>query len=196
MKTKPILTILLLGGFQLLAQPKYPNLPAATALHHSLDSFYLLKTQAQLAELQLQTKGNWLKYLPTLGLTYTPTGKPRPSIGWSSNLLYTSQKKRQDHESKSRSIVLQNELAHQADRIRLDGLLRKWTYLLDDIDAHQQQLQLDSLIFDIEQQKYDHHQSLPSEFLKAKKAYLQKVHALRARKREMMELKNHILETA
>lgn len=68
------------------------SLPNETQLISALESFYQLQIESELAELEGFQKKKWLKYLPTVGLTYTLDGKPRPAISWSSTLLYSSQK--------------------------------------------------------------------------------------------------------
>ena len=63
------------------------SLPNESQLISALESFYQLKVESELAELDIKQKKKWLKYLPTVGLTYTLEGKPRPAISWSSTLL-------------------------------------------------------------------------------------------------------------
>ena len=68
------------------------SLPSETQLLSALEFYYQRQLESELSEFDTPQKMKWLKYLPTLGITYTLDGKPRPAISWSSNfcLLYTS----------------------------------------------------------------------------------------------------------
>ncbi len=70
------------------------TLPEKSVLLNAIDSFYQVQTTAQLLEYQSSKKGEWLKYLPTVGMTYTLDGKPRPTISLSSTLLYSTAPKK------------------------------------------------------------------------------------------------------
>ena len=109
------------------------SLPPLSQLLASLDSFYLAQNRAELAEFQSSDKKNWLKLLPTLGIAYTLEGKPRPAISWSSNLLFSSFKNKENKEAKKASILRKNELKRQRDRLKLRALLQKHSVLQQDI---------------------------------------------------------------
>ena len=98
------------------------SLPPLEMLFHSIDSFYLLKTETELAEFQISKKGEWLKYVPSVGLTYTLDGRPRPAISFSSSVIYRARKDRQTVAAKRRSIIGKNLLAAEA----LKAKSRKW----------------------------------------------------------------------
>ena len=87
------------------------SLPNESQLISALESFYQLQIESELAEFQTTTKKKWLKYLPTVGLTYTLDGKPRPTVSWSSTLLYSSQKDKTQILAKKQSIYKKNQLA-------------------------------------------------------------------------------------
>ena len=76
------------------------SLPPESELMAALESFYQQELEADLMEFQSKQKMKWLKYLPTVGVTYTLEGKPRPAISWSSNLLYSSQKEKAQLDAK------------------------------------------------------------------------------------------------
>jgi hypothetical protein len=40
---------------------------------------------ADMTELEYSKKGEWIKYLPNIGVTYTVVGEPRPASGISAN---------------------------------------------------------------------------------------------------------------
>ena len=78
----------------LLTLLQLDTLPPKEALFASIDSFYAIQTQAELLEYQESRKGEWLKFLPSVGITYTLDGQPRPSIGYSTNIIYSAKKVR------------------------------------------------------------------------------------------------------
>lgn len=42
---------------------------------------------ADLTELEYSQKGEWIKYLPNIGVTYTVAGQPRPAVSTLTNVL-------------------------------------------------------------------------------------------------------------
>ena len=105
------------------------TLPPEQHLITSLDFFYQNQTQAELSEYQSTNQKQWLKYLPTIGLSYTINGKPRPTVSWSSNLIYTSQRNKERKEAKQKSIINKNTLKLQKDQLKLTALLQKYQAL-------------------------------------------------------------------
>ncbi len=81
------------------------GLPPEPQLYAALDSFYSQQTEAELVEFQSTNKKQWLKFLPTVGISYTLDGKPRPTVSWSSNLIYTSQRNKESRQAKQLSII-------------------------------------------------------------------------------------------
>ena len=147
----------------------------------ALDSFYQLQIESDLAELNIKQKKKWLKYLPTVGVTYTLEGKPRPAISWSSTLLYSSQKEKAQIIAKKQSIYKKNQLALEKDKLRLKGLLRKHQFLEQDIVFLQDLLEYDLQLYEIKKDQANKIEIPPSELLKVtqalkKKEYLSLIH--------------------
>ena len=99
------------------------TLPSNSLLFASLNQFHRLQTQAQLSEYQATQKNKWLKYLPTVGLAYTLDGHPRPTLSWSSSLIYNAQQDKVKRQAKQTSILQQNQLELQKDQLILYELL-------------------------------------------------------------------------
>ena len=105
------------------------TLPVDSLLYQSLETFYKQQITTQLLEFQESKKLQWLRYLPTLGITYTLEGKPRPAISWSSNLLYTT------HKEKSRNLLKQKVIRQHyvdifhSERLKLQSLIQEYQFL-------------------------------------------------------------------
>lgn len=172
------------------------SLPPEPQLLAALDSFYHHQTTADLSELQTKTQHEWLKYLPTLGLIYTIDGQPRPSISWSSNLIYSSQKSKAQSEGKRLSIRQKNQLLHQKERLQLQQLIRKYHYLEADLILLKQLHQYDHELFKIQKIKADSLIIPPSAFITSQRDFEKKAFTLRQKERELLELEIEILITA
>ena len=107
MKLHTMKTLLLISFFFL------DSLPPESQLYAALDEYYQQQITADIMEHQSTTKKQWLKYLPSVGLSYNLKGQPRPTVSWSSNLIYTSFKNKEAKTAKQRSIIQKNELQHQ-----------------------------------------------------------------------------------
>jgi hypothetical protein len=172
---KTIISILLLAlSIQCYAQSPIPD---KETLFTKIDSTYATKTQTQLLEFTDSKKGEWLKYLPTVGLTYTLDGKPRPSINYSTTLLYRATKDKQLKAAKRQQIIRQNQEAASKAKAELKKLLLEYTQLQEEIKLKKQILEIDQQLFDIEKAKYERLEIAPSEFLEAKKKLILQKHS-------------------
>ena len=169
------------------------TLPPANQLLSSIDSFYQVKTQAELLEYQNSKKGEWLKYLPTVGIQYTLDGKPRPTLSFSSSIVYRAKKDKHALVAKRRAIIEKNRLEAQKTKEVLQEMLDEYYVLSQELTARKELLEIDSLLFLIDQKQYDKLEMAPSEFLKAKKTYLQHVQAFRKHRNELFLLRRKIL---
>ena len=151
------------------------TLPPEAELLESLARYYEQKTQAELAEFQETEKGEWLKYLPSVGVTYTFDNKPRPTASLSTSTLYNAKKSKQARAAKRKAIIQINALAHQQDRLRLRQLLDQYRMEQEALVFQEEILEIDRQLFEIEEAKYRKNQIPPSEFLKIKRGYLVKV---------------------
>lgn len=160
--------------FTLHLSARTDSLPATTTLYESLATYYEQKTVAELAEFQETRKGEWLKYLPNLGVSYTFDNKPRPSASISSSTIYNAKKNKQAKAAKRKAIVQVNQLAHQQDKIRLRQLLNQYELEVAAIAFQAEIFEIDKTLFEIEEAKYNALEIPPSAFLKIKRAYLLK----------------------
>ena len=172
------------------------TLPPESHLMAALDSFYQLQIESELAELEIKQKKKWLKYLPTVGLTYTLDGKPRPAVSWSSTLLYSSQKEKTQILAKKQSIYKKNQLALEKEKLRLKSLLWKHQFLEQDISFLLDLFKYDQQLHDIKKDQANKIEIPPSELLKATQTLKKKEYDIFQKQRELLELESQILITA
>jgi len=172
------------------------TLPNEQALYQSLDSFYYQQTKAELSEFDLTTKNQWLKYLPTLGLNYTLEGQPHPTVSWSSNLIYTSQKDKERKQAKRTSIQQKNDLKKQTDQLRLKTLLKEYHFREEELHSLEQSFEIDSILFEIKKDQEKNIQISPVELLQAQQQFLKRKQSLQQTYFNLKKLKFQILELA
>ena len=155
------------------------SLPEQKVLLTAIDSFYQLQTENLLLEYQETKKGEWLKYLPTIGLSYTIDGQPRPTASWSSTLLYRARKENTLRAAKRKAIIQSQALAAETAKLELQDLLLDYDLLLADLEEEKEMLFIEEQLFSIYQMQYDSLEMAPSEFLIKRKQLLEKKRRLR-----------------
>ena len=186
--TKSIMKLLLLITFFSL-----DTLPSDSLLFASLTEFHNLQTQAQLSEHQATQKNRWLKYIPTIGLTYTLNGQPRPTLSWSSNLIHNSQQDKIKRQAKQTSILQQHQLNLQKKQLQLQALLQQYQFLQEDIVHETQILHFDRQLFQVKEEQAKHLEISPTELVQATKSFRQKEYQLLKKQRALQSLKTKIL---
>ena len=172
------------------------SLPHESQLFATLESFYQLKIESELAGLNTKQKKKWLKYLPTVGLTYTLDGKPRPAISWSSTLLYSNQKDKAQVLAKKQSIYKKHQLTLEKEKLRLKNLLRQHHFLKQDISFLQDLFKYNQQLFEIKKDQAHKIEIPPSEYLKAEQVLKKKEYDIFQKQRELLELEIQILQVA
>ncbi|MEM6359961.1 MAG: hypothetical protein AAF731_07700 [Bacteroidota bacterium] len=180
-----LLPLFLYGGID--------SLPPRPELFASIDSFYNSKTKAEVSEFQAPEALAWMKYVPSVGVTYTLDGKPRPSASWSTNIIYNARKDKDLRLAKIKSIGQVNELAKYADLEKLRTLLRKYDFLIEDIQFARDLIELDKELFELTKKKFEAAEIDSSTWLRAKKDMKLKEYQLFTRDRELIELESEIL---
>ena len=155
------------------------SLPEQRVLLTAIDSFYQLQTENLLLEYQETKKGEWLKYLPTIGLSYTIDGRPRPTASWSSTLLYRARKENTLRAAKRKAIVQCQARAGETAKLKLQDLLLDYNLLLANLEEEKEMLFIEEQLFSIYQMQYDSLEMAPSDFLIKRKQLLEKKRRLR-----------------
>ena len=154
---------------------RFPDsLPPTPLLFGSIDTFHARQARIRLLELAESRRGNWLRYLPAIGIAYTPTGAPRPAVSYSSTLLYTAQKDRQQRDAKRLAILQQAALDAEADKRTLLQLLQRHAALQRELDAQRAVHALDTELYRFYEKQAATQELLPAEFLLRKREYLLK----------------------
>ncbi len=169
------------------------SLPPEPQLYAALDSFYTEQTKAELTEFQFTNKKQWLKYLPTVGISYTLDGKPRPTVSWSSSLIYTSHRNKESRQAKRQSIIRKNELKLQKDKLRLHALIQQYYALQQDIAFMKKLLEYDTQLYEVKKDQAEHLEISPTDLLKAEQQYEKKKYDIFQKERALLELEWEIL---
>ena len=178
---------LFLGAFrfcsaqEVVSPAGLPTVVVDTVLnaHHTLDSLcdcvrnrYLLRLDAELAALDVGQKGQWIKYLPQVGVTYDIQGRPRPAASISTATLYTAKRDQQQRVAQRESI--RRHLQLEEAQV-LGNLTRKYQRLVaegDRVDRLAGIAEIDRELFYLYERQHAANEITPEEFLLKKKAFL------------------------
>ena len=177
-------------------QQRGDTLPALAALHASIDTFHAHAAHSSLLELQESRRGNWLKYLPTLGLAYTPTGAPRPGLSYSTAVIYQAKKDKQTRAAKRLAILEQAQVAARRDKESLLPYLERRLSLRRELAAALQLLELDRELLSYWQQELAAKNIGPVEFLGKRKDFLEKEAGIERLRDRLRELEAEVLAKA
>lgn len=169
------------------------ELPPLGELYASIDSFYAAEVHANLLEFREDRKGEWLKYVPNVGMTYTVTGAPRPSVSFNTGILYQAKRDRQRNAARRRSIEEKGAL--QAARIRgaVTKLYAAYQLQMEALAFRRKLLAIDEQLFRMEEDRYERGEISPGDFLKAKRSWLLKQQEVRDIELDLEVLRQEIL---
>ncbi len=179
MRTKYLESFLLFlfaGIHILVAQSATLSVPDDARLLDSLCTCvrqrHTLLLEAELEVLNVSTKGQWLKYLPNVGVTYDISGRPRPAVSTNSSTFYTARRDKQQLAAQ-RGGVRKRVLLEEA---RTTGnLIRKFQRFVVERDRSDLYAGIDSIdreLFYLYEQQYANNELSPEDFLLKKKAFL------------------------
>ena len=168
------------------------TLPPPPVLNQSIDTFYARQTHLQLLEFRESKKGEWLKFLPNLGITYTVTGQPRPSISLSSGLLYQAQREKQTRAAKRRQIIEKNRLEAEREKSKLRELLLRYQLLQEELEHLRTLHRVEAQLFAIREDEYQRQERAPSDFLQAKRTFLLQEQVLRDKEGQLQIIEMEI----
>lgn len=175
-------TFIALGG-DLFSNPVATDIPisqdARDTIQHCIDDYYNDLSDAQLLQFTDDNKKEWLKYMPSVGLTYTPSGQPRPGISIGSALIYNSYKDKRAKEETIRSIKLTNQLTADSEVLNFNMLIQQLELMKQDLEHEKRTLQIDTELFEFYTKQHESNQMTPSQYLLKKKDYYNKLESLR-----------------
>ena len=183
-------------GRTLLLPAHRDSLPPVAFLHASIDTFHAHAAHSSLLELQESRRGNWLKYLPALGLAYTPSGAPRPGLSYSTAVIYQAKKDKQTRAAKRLAILEQAQVAARRDKEALFPYLERHLSLRRELAAALHLLELDRELLSYWQQELAAKNIGPVEFLGKRKDFLEKEAGIERLRDRLRELEAELLAKA
>lgn len=184
------------------------TLPPADQLHNALDTFLNRQLAAQLAEFDESKKGNWLYYLPSVGIGYTPIANsgsdgdirfdnaPRPTLSFSLGQVLNARRRDRDVHAKRESLAASAALDREKAHRELDRLLHRHALLLLELETMRRVQEIDRQLFVLIQADYDAAVISPQQFLPKQKAFLEGELAVMRKELEVENLVGEILMTA
>lgn len=181
------------------------SLPASNLLFEALDTFHAHQLAADLAEFEESNQGNWMTYLPSAGIGYAPiynaaensfAAKPRPSISWSINQIFTAKKRKEALLAKKRSITENSLLQTQTDKRKLRRLLINYQRLQEDLKERKRLFAIEEELFEYYEKSYQNLDLLPYQFLIKKRNYLHKKYEIQVASNKIYNAESEILEAA
>lgn len=180
------------------------TLPPATQLHAALSTHQARLLAADLAEFDDATPGQWMNYVPSLGIGYSLatdkdgkiTTKPRPSISFSLSQIFSARRQRLALQAKRRSIEANHALQSQDEHRRLDELLARHQLQQLELQTLRQLHDIDRSLYQLATLDYDAAKLAPVDYLPKQKAYLQSQLDLQRKELVVKELEGEVLGIA
>ena len=182
-----LFTLLLSVIFNINLSAQSDTLPPLEKLYESIQIYYQQQANAQLLEYQASTKGEWLKYVPNVGMTYTVAGQPRPAVSFSTGIIYTARKDKQLRAAKVKSIEAATLLLIQQEQRKLLQLVGNYEQELRGLELAIEIQEIEEEIYRIQEAKFYLRELTPLQYLPLKRNYLQKQYEL-AEKRKGVEV--------
>jgi len=172
------------------------DLPLVSDLETSLEAFYMAERDAHLHAFDSGNKNNWADLIPSVGVTYTLSNDPRPTISWSPiSILNRKDAKRK--ESLTKEALIRSYEVVISDRLyKLRQLVYDYFIDLDELKIKEQTLHLDERLFDIEEERYAQNLIKPSEHLREQKRILVARSIVSSYKQELHKKRSEVIYTA
>jgi len=172
------------------------DLPADSLLYNSLANHYQSLLSADLKEIDLKKKKSWTKYLPSIGLTYTVSGSPRPSLGYNPLSILAVNEGKELLELKRSAIVMRYENLLYSEFVKLENLILDYKADLKSIDQRKRLKEIDDKLMEMAEEKYNLEMIKPSQYLAEKKKHLEMEIALTELEDDLQKRVNQIYNTA
>ena len=187
--------LILAAAFAITAQSQ-DSIPDIEILFSSIDTFYNQKLESELKAFESNPKDYWMNFVPSVGVAYTPSGAPRPSISYSLNSLFQVRQQKRQVAAMRESIVLKNRIERQATKLEAAKLLQQIEILKEDLLFSIQIHDIDIQLFEFYEKQNLNNEIRPSEFLIKKKDFLNKQQKIRLEEREIKILTLELLKTS
>ncbi len=172
------------------------DLPLVLDLETSLEAFYGAERDAQLSAFDSGKKGDWKDLLPSVGMTYTFSNEPRPTLSWSPiSILNRKDAKRKegltrDAMDRSYDVIISDRL------FKLRQLVSDYFIDYDALTTKEAALQLDELLYDIVEESYKENRIDPKSYLQEQKKILIARAAVDEYRQELHKKRSEVIYTA
>lgn len=187
---------LIFCAFAVVTAKAQISLPSQDSLFASVDSFYNQSLAAELKAFESNPKDYWMNFVPSVGIGYTPSGAPRPSVSFSLNSLLQVRSQKRQIAAMRESILLKNHLERASTKRQVQLVIRKIDLLKEDFVFAHKVFAIDQELFEFYQKQADNNDITPSNFLGKKKDFLKKKESIRLQEREINLLVLELLEAA
>jgi len=176
------------------------NLPSPDSFFAAIDIFYAQKLASELKAFESNPKDYWMNFVPSVGVAYTPSGKPRPAVSFSLNSLLNVRTQKRQFAAIRESIILKNHIEKEENKIQVSKILKQIEILKSDLEFSLLVFEIDQQIFEVYQKKnknqLENLDFSPTDFLLKKKDFLTKQQSIRSEKREIELLILALFETS
>lgn len=172
------------------------DLPADSIFYNSLSEHYQSLLEADLKELDLKKKKSWTKYLPSIGLTYTVSGSPRPSIGYNPLSILAINEGKELLDLKRSAVVMKYENQLYEEFVKLENLIIDYRTDQRKIKNRKKLKEIDDKLMEMSEEKYNLNMIKPSQYLAEKKKYLELEMALTELEEDLQKQVGKIYNTA
>lgn len=149
------------------------SLVSELILFEAIDRYYDNLLEADLVEFDLSKKGNWLKYLPSVGIAYTPAGAPRPSVSVSSSVIYQSSQDKKLREQSEKAVKMQNSVERNETKRVVRILVSEYENEEKRFESRREIREIERQLQEITKAKYERLEITPEVYLRARKGYLE-----------------------
>ncbi len=177
------------------------QIPPPDSLHASLTAHQTRHLDATLAEFDDSAPGQWMNYVPTIGIGYNLasaaegriSSKPRPTLSFSLAQVFTARRQRLALQAKRRSIEAAHALQSQDEHRHLDELLAKLEMMELELKTMKQLHEIDASLYELAVLDYEAAKLAPVAFLPKQKAFLESELGLMRKEMEVKGLEGEIL---
>jgi hypothetical protein len=172
------------------------SLPPDSILYKNLATYHQSLVTAQLSEFEISAKGNWMNYVPSVGVGYAPSGEPRPTMSFSLSQIFTAQRNREIIEAKRRAITATATLLYQSEIRKLQALLHQFQIIQSDIRFANSIHQIDIQLFQFYETQHRNSEITASQFLLKKRDMLTKEQNIKKIETSLEDKRLEIMEAS
>lgn len=151
---------------------------------------------AELKVYQIKEKNKWVKYLPSLAITYNIQGHPRPSLSYNPLAIMKTNEESQLRDLSIESIKLRYVNLIREKLIELENQILDFKIDKASFETERELMAIDQKLMMINEEKYKANLIKPSTYLKEKKKYLKIEQEIQRKEHELKKVVNRICQAA